>query len=124
MDAHVDPPVGHPRLVKLVRDRVGELLPDSTVSYVPIESRAAATDMLRWKLVEEAIEYARNPSLGELADVWEALHALRIFDLKVSQVELEDEADAKRDERGGFDELVGMYVTTSADPRHEGEHDA
>jgi predicted house-cleaning noncanonical NTP pyrophosphatase (MazG superfamily) len=117
-----DPPIGHPRLVKLVRDYVGGLLPDSTVTYRKIDDRETLRSMLRAKLLEEMAEYLRNPSLGELADIHEAVRALCVVDLGCQLHELEEEAREKRIERGGFDGGMGMWVTTSAGPRHEGEH--
>lgn len=72
-------PKGHPRLVKLVRDN----------------DRAQAIEALRFKLIEEAIEYLRNPSVGELADVLEIARALCDHDLQVPIQEVIDEATAK-----------------------------
>ena len=108
-----------PRLVKLVRDRIGEFVGDSTVTYAPIEDRDEAIAALRLKLVEEAVEYLRDPCIGELADVLAVVHALSLLDIRCGWMAVEAEADAKAAERGGFLNLVGMYVQTTAPERHE-----
>lgn len=117
-DARPDP---RPRLVKLVRDRVPQFLTDGGVHYrrMPREDHVR---QLRAKLVEEALEYVLNPSLGELADVQEAVRALALVDLGLDASAVNREAHEKRTERGGFADGVGMYVTADAPPRHEGEH--
>jgi predicted house-cleaning noncanonical NTP pyrophosphatase (MazG superfamily) len=110
---------GRPRLVKLVRDCIGEFVGDSTVSYAPIPDRAEGIAALRLKLVEEAVEYLRDPCVGELADVLAVVQALASKDLGCGWLELNDEAESKTDERGGFTDLVGMYVQTTTPNRHE-----
>lgn len=106
-----------PRLVKLVRDRVGQFLGDTTVSY----DRVAEVDygrLLEDKLLEETVEYIRDPSLAELADVYEVVRALaehRHHNLGT----VASEAAAKRQERGGFSQGVGMWVQTTAPARFE-----
>ena len=109
--------MARPRLVKLVRDGVGALLGDSTVEYRPIEDREEGIRALRRKLVEEGVEYLETPTIGELADAYEVLVALAMYDLEVPFHEVQDEAERKRQERGGFDSLTGMYVQTTAPPR-------
>lgn len=110
----------HPRLVKLVRDGVGKFLGDTRVSYRPV-SRVDHHRLLKEKLMEEAVEYVLDPSLGELADVYETLRALAKFH-GTTIAGVVEEAAHKRAERGGFDEGTGMYATSTADARHEGEH--
>lgn len=112
----------HPRLVKVVRDNVGGLLDDSRVIYKPVENRSMLVAALRQKLIEEAVEYVVNPSIGELADVLEVIRALADFDLGIRFDRVQDEALDKRLDRGGFHDGVGMFVTSTASPRHEGEH--
>lgn len=108
-----------PRLVKLVRDRIGEFVGDSTVGYAPIADPAEAIAALRLKLVEESVEYLRDPCKAELADVLAVIQALALLDVCCGWVAVEEEADAKAAERGGFLNLVGMYVQTTAPERHE-----
>lgn len=110
------------RLVKLVRDRVGELLPHTQVEYTPIKSRRQVIRELRKKLVEEATEYLLDPTLDELADVHEVVRALAELDLGVSLDGVITEARHKREERGGFQDGMGMYAYTTAPTRHEGDH--
>lgn len=132
------------RLVKLVRDDVGKWLEDPAIEYRPVP-REQHVALLREKLMEEATEYLLRPSVGELADVLEAVRALATVDLELggsleaagimglSGRDLEflgdrglvlvaREAKLKRDERGGFIGGVGMYASSNASPRHEGEH--
>ncbi len=108
-----------PRLVKLVRDRIGEFVGDSTVTYEPITDPEEGIAALRLKLVEEAVEYLRDPCIGELADVLAVVHALALLDVGCGWMAVEEEADAKAAERGGFLNLMGMYVQTTAPERHE-----
>jgi predicted house-cleaning noncanonical NTP pyrophosphatase (MazG superfamily) len=105
-----------PRLVKLVRDRVARHAPPgSTVDYRPIDDPDAAIRELRAKLVEEAVEYLLEPSVAELADVLEVIAGLARHDLGVSPATVAAVARDKCADRGGFADLVGMYVTTTAE---------
>jgi predicted house-cleaning noncanonical NTP pyrophosphatase (MazG superfamily) len=106
---------GKPRLVKLVRDGVGRFFSpfDNRVDYMPVTEPELAVPALRAKLVEEVIEYVTNPSLEELADVWEVMAALAYHDLGSTMYEVRTEAEAKRVQHGGFGELIGMYITAS-----------
>lgn len=108
---------GKARLVKVVRDRVDVHIPEgSTVVVAAIPDRRTAIERLRAKLVEEAVEYLTDPSASELADVLETVRALAYHDvaLRPSPEEcmeaIEWHADRKREDRGGFDALTGMYV--------------
>jgi predicted house-cleaning noncanonical NTP pyrophosphatase (MazG superfamily) len=79
----------------------------------------------RRELVEEAIEFLQDPCIGELADVYEVVRALAETDPAfVSMEAVVMEANAKRAERGGFEQRVGMFVQTTAPARHEGRHAA
>lgn len=116
-------PAERHRLVKLVRDGVEKFLDGNpTIEYRPIPVRSMFIAELRKKLLEEGAEYLLNPSVGELADCLEAVRGLAEHDLGVGMAAVEAEADAKRAERGGFDEGIGMWATTVAPARHEGEH--
>lgn len=111
-----------PRLVKLVRDRVAQFInADVGVEYRPIEDKAVAIEELRKKLLEECAEYLMNPSIGELADIYEVIRALAIHDLGFENGlhDIATEAREKAAERGGFDMLTGMWATTNAPARHE-----
>lgn len=110
------------RLVKLVRDDIAKFLGSTEVEYKAIEDPALYSMELRKKLIEEAAECAMEPSLGEIADVYEALVALA-HDLGHTETAIRAEADCKAMERGGFFNGVGMYVQTTAPARHEDETD-
>lgn len=108
-----------PYLVKLVRDHVGLFLGgDGVVEYRPIEDRGLQIDLLRGKLAEEALEYFKNPSIGEAADVPQVIYDLVELDLCLDRADLEAARADKFNERGGFLGGLGMFVTTTApDPR-------
>jgi predicted house-cleaning noncanonical NTP pyrophosphatase (MazG superfamily) len=103
-------------LVKLVRDHIPRLLEgEGTTTYRPVP-REEHVKLLRGKLIEEALEYVLDPSVGELADVLAVARALAIVDLRtgwhaVQAVELE-----KHGVRGGFVQGIGMYVDHPSDP--------
>lgn len=103
-----------PYLVKLVRDTVAAKLVTDTITYEPIPDREEAIKLLRGKLIEEAVEYALDPSLHELADVLEAAQALAFHDLQVPWYSVLAEQERKQQSRGGFAVLTGMYAQTSA----------
>lgn len=102
---------GKARLVKLVRDRVAERMPaDWTVEIAAIPDRETAVKSLRAKLVEEALEYLLNPEAGELADVLEVVRTLAHYDVGIGMEGVEWYATKKREDRGGFNDLMGLYV--------------
>lgn len=109
-----------PRLVKIVRDDMERWLPDTAPVYRRIESAEVTRRELRKKLVEECAEYLLDPSVGELADLLEMLHALAAHDLGVVWTEVTREMMEKAGERGGISNMA-MYVETVASPRHEGD---
>ena len=99
------------RLVKLVRDNIGNNVAAEGLLYEPIKNEALLLTLLRRKLREEAIEFADDPSIEELADVYQAM--LTIVQAEGwSMGEVADAARAKYLERGGFWRGVGMYVVT------------
>lgn len=115
-------PDGRPYLIKLVRDKVGELLAGGgKVSYEPLDDRELHVKLLREKLIEEALEYHKKPSVGEAADVLQALFDLVDLDLRASRADLEEARVDKYNERGGFLEGTAMFVTTLAPPPGEPE---
>jgi predicted house-cleaning noncanonical NTP pyrophosphatase (MazG superfamily) len=107
-----------PYIVKLVRDKIGDLLAgDNRVEYKPLPDGPGSdrhVELLRQKLVEEALEYAFSPSAKELSDVLEVVLALARVDLKIPREGLEAARVDKHVDRGGFDEAIAMYVTTTA----------
>lgn len=103
-----------PRLVKIVRDRIGRHSPDHTVTYEPV-SREQHVHGLRAKLVEEAVEYLLDPSVAELADVLAVVRALAIVDLGAGWEAVTIAELDKYGDRGGFEAGVGMFVNTTAE---------
>lgn len=102
------------RFVKLVRDGISRYyVPPGEYVYAPMIDRKEYVVRLRAKLVEEAAEYAAQPSLGELADAYEVIRALARHDLGKSMADVIAAAEEKRLERGGFDDLFAMYVRTT-----------
>lgn len=111
----------HPRFVKIVRTGIARFLGSSEVEYREADPKDLVPG-LRAKLIEEAVEYLQDPSVGELADVLEVVKALAIHDLGLSWWQVEDEAEAKANERGNFHAGYGMYVrhlNSAAAPRRE-----
>lgn len=102
--------VQNTRLVKLVRDRIHELLPDHVEVRYDHVPAGELIGLMRRKLIEESLEYMLDPSVEEAADVLELLRTLVAKDLRVDWDEVERVADAKCEERGGFEEGMGMYV--------------
>lgn len=97
-------------LVKLVRDRVADVLGgDGTVTYRRM-SREEHVERLRAKLIEEAAEYVTKPSLRELAHVLAVVWALARLDLGTTPAAVEEKMIEEAAERGGFENGVGMYV--------------
>lgn len=106
---------GRPRLIKLIRDDMGRSLADGgRVVYRPIDDSELHVQLLRAKLIEEALEYLRTPEVEELADVLEVVDALTKLDLGVSMEDIVAAAVTKRLERGGFEKGIGMFITTTA----------
>lgn len=98
-------------LVKLVRDKIHVILGQpGTVTYRSDLTPEQHVALLRRKLVEEALEYAMDPSLNELAHVYEALRACALIDLKATMGDVGREADRELDLRGGFFDGNGMYA--------------
>lgn len=102
-------------LVKLVRDNVDELVGGpGTCTYEPLP-HDEHVKALRAKLAEEVGEYLVDPSLGELADVYEVVAALARIDLGVPYGVLVDAAAHKREVRGGFSCGLAMMATHPSD---------
>jgi predicted house-cleaning noncanonical NTP pyrophosphatase (MazG superfamily) len=97
-------------LVKLVRDRVASMLGgDGTLTYRPMP-HDEHVKRLRAKLLEEVVEYATDPSLAELAHVYEAVCALASIAHETDIDAVADAALAEHEVRGGFMQGIGMYA--------------
>ncbi len=90
-------------MAKLVRDKIPEIAPN--YKYRRADEREALKLLLD-KVVEEALELRENPSIEEIADVYEALLATAKW-LGYSWNDVEEVAKKKRMERGGFE---GLWV--------------
>jgi predicted house-cleaning noncanonical NTP pyrophosphatase (MazG superfamily) len=100
---------------KLVRDKIPEIIEQkgevATYETLTTEDfKAAVAD----KLVEEALEFKGDPSIEELADVFEVLDAiLKAYKIKRSAVV--DHQRRKRVARGGFEKRVFLRSTYKKD---------
>ncbi len=83
-------------MVKIVRDRVPLLVRGARFVLV---DRATACSLLRYKLVEEVVEFLKSGSVEELADILEVVEALGRCE-GVSLAELMVMKEVKRVERG------------------------
>jgi predicted house-cleaning noncanonical NTP pyrophosphatase (MazG superfamily) len=99
-----------PKLTKLVRDRVPEIMHREGVAYeiyvaTEHEFRIALFD----KLIEETWEFIENPTAEELSDVVEVINALRLLP---EYRAVEEVRARKREERGAFEKRI--IVTTGS----------
>ncbi|NHN49742.1 nucleoside triphosphate pyrophosphohydrolase [Halostella sp. JP-L12] len=91
---------------KLVRDRIPEIIEaDGERPRVHVADEDEYERRLREKLDEEVREYREDGGVEELADVLEAVHALREL-AGVSAEELEAIRVEKAEERGRFEERI------------------
>ncbi|MBI2583664.1 MAG: nucleoside triphosphate pyrophosphohydrolase [Candidatus Aenigmarchaeota archaeon] len=92
--------------MKLVRDNVPDIMKEKGENA---EFRQASEEeykqLLKKKLVEEALEFQAESKTEELADVLEVLHALAEASGTVIS-EIEEIRKAKREERGGFSKRI------------------
>ena len=93
-------------IIKLIRDK---LTRDLKVKPQQL-SQEDHVAFLRRKLMEEATEYLLNPSLEELADIYEVVLCLAIVDLKLSPKQLRAAAVLKEELRGSFMHGIGMVA--------------
>jgi len=91
---------------KLVRDRIPEIIQASgKTAAVRIADEVEYKRLLQQKLMEEVNEYIKSSESEELADIIEVVAALgRIRGL--SFADLEQLAEKKRKDRGGFVERI------------------
>ena len=104
-------------LVKLVRDRVPDVLGARTgrVEYQSVDP-ADLHDLLKQKLLEEAAEYIIDPSLDELADLYEVIRALAATAHAATILDVAFAAGEKFHERGGFEGGLAMYADVLPEP--------
>lgn len=97
-----------PRLIKLVRDHTQTWAGPGRMVYqqIPADQRQRA---LEDKLIEEAVEYVRDPCIQELIDVLEVVRALADYHHHGGLRSVETLAEIERNLRGGFTEAIGLY---------------
>jgi predicted house-cleaning noncanonical NTP pyrophosphatase (MazG superfamily) len=107
---------------KLVRDRIPTIVERSgSIARVRALDTSAAEQVLRQKLVEEALEALSAGSddlVEEMADLREVLAALEAL-LPDGPAQVQAAMERKRADRGGFDELLFLEFTTPATLAHE-----
>jgi predicted house-cleaning noncanonical NTP pyrophosphatase (MazG superfamily) len=92
---------------KLVRDLIPHIIEESGKScdWRYCTTVSEYEDFLRKKMNEEMEEYFEDPCPGEAADIYEVMRA--IFHLHEIDTEfVETVAETKREERGGFENMV------------------
>ncbi len=97
---------------KLVRDKIPELVArDGRLVKVVKVSGRELCGLLIAKLREEVEELSESPSVEEVADVLEVLEAIASKCLRVEWGEVLRIKEAKKAERGGFEEgFVAEFV--------------
>jgi predicted house-cleaning noncanonical NTP pyrophosphatase (MazG superfamily) len=96
------------RLIKLVRDRVGDKR-DQVIYEKVLTTDETFELMLREKLVEEAREFERTGEYSELIDTFEVIWAwLQFKDIRVSKFVMD--AQDERIKRGSFLNRIGMWI--------------
>jgi predicted house-cleaning noncanonical NTP pyrophosphatase (MazG superfamily) len=110
-----DPVASPSEYNKLVRDRIPEIIRRAGARpRVVRTSPENASVLLRHKIVEEAVEIWNSDSgdlVGELADLSEVLHAL-YERAGLTEEQVEATRQARRESRGGFDQLIYLESTT------------
>ena len=87
---------------KLIRDKIPEIISEQQKNFmVEVATEEAGNRYLINKLMEEAGEFANNPSLEEMADIFEVIDELMLR-YKLSFFEVMRAKELKRQERGGF----------------------
>lgn len=91
---------------KLVRDKIPDIIEKKGgVAKTHIANDAEFWEKLRDKLVEEAEEFRKDPSVNELADIWEVIDAI-IAHQKFDQKEIWAAKTKKGLERGRFEQRI------------------
>lgn len=91
---------------KLVRDKIPKYLESKGISYkIHTADDLEYWEKLKEKLVEEAIEFQNDETVGELADIWEVIEAIIKYK-NFSQSEIFEAKKNKFDDRGGFDKRI------------------
>jgi len=101
---------------KLVRDKILKVLKKSGVSFsYSILDNSAKGDKeylekLHEKLDEEILEFKKEPSIEELADIMEVVEALGKF-YRIRMKDVMKVKKAKKEDRGGFSNRIILKWT-------------
>ena len=96
---------------KLIRDRVPEIISNSGAKYkTHIANDDEYWEKLRTKLSEKVEEFLKDPSVDELADIVEIVHAIADFKFGGSG-NVNDVKMVKFRERGGFEKRLILDET-------------
>ena len=91
---------------KLVRDKIPQIIEaDGKSCEIRIAGKEELIELLEAKLMEEAAEFSEAKNLEELADLMEVVFGLAKA-LGYSEEELLMKREAKREQRGGFEEGI------------------
>jgi predicted house-cleaning noncanonical NTP pyrophosphatase (MazG superfamily) len=91
---------------KLVRDKIPQIIEaDGKKCETRIAAKEELIELLESKLMEEAAEFSEANNLEELADLMEVVFGLANV-LGYSEEELLKKREAKREQRGGFEEGI------------------
>lgn len=106
---------------KLVRDRIPEIIKrNGQISRTRIASEDEQLNLLEKKLQEEVVEFLEGINPEELADIIEVVYALG-KSLGVTYEELESIRKKKREERGGFEQVIVLLESGSLDEMYPPE---
>jgi len=87
---------------KLIRDKIPEIIENAGKEYeIYRADEQEYIEKLLLKVEEELAEFKEDPSIAEMADLFEVLDAV-IDHYKFDKQEIKDYQEKKRKERGGF----------------------
>ncbi|MGM0502831.1 MAG: phosphoribosyl-ATP pyrophosphohydrolase [Bacillota bacterium] len=93
---------------KLIRDKIPEIIKaDGKECEVEVMDEKEYKNYLQDKLVEEVEEYIESEEIEELADILEVMRAIAELE-DVDFDEIDRIREAKKDERGGFEERLKL----------------
>lgn len=100
---------------KLVRDKIPQIIQESgRKNDIQIVHKEEHTKLLEEKLKEEVNEFLEDKNLEELADIMEVLFGLA-QNLGYSEDDLIEKRMAKRNQRGGFKEVIKLLKVCEGD---------
>ena len=91
---------------KLIRDRIPEIIENAGKEYELHQAdQKEYIEKLLLKVEEELKEFKEEPSIAEMADLFEVLDAV-IDHYNFDKQEIKDYQENKRKERGGFEKQL------------------